>query len=206
MHLELLLEERSAEAALQNILPAIAPSCSFKTHVFEGKHNLLRRLPNILSGYKSWIGAESKVIVLVDRDNDDCKKLKNDLNDIAEKAGLRIKSRDADFQVINRIAVEELEAWFIGDPNAVREAYPKVSKNFERTQKFRNPDAVAGGTGEAFEKLLQRAGYYPTGMPKIEVARNISIHMNPEKNNSQSFKTFVDSVTSLDGNIKCILS
>jgi hypothetical protein len=205
MHLELLLEELSAEATMLNLLPILAPSCTFRTHVFEGKEDMLSSLPGILKGYKTWIGVESKIVVLVDRDNDDCKKLKAKLDEIAQKAGLMTKGNGSNFQVVNRIAIEEIEAWFFGDPDAIRKAYPKVSKAFEKKQKYRNPDAVTGGTWEALEALLQRAGYYPAGIPKIEVARNISTYMNPEKSNSPSFRIFVDGIRSCVGLIQCEL-
>jgi hypothetical protein len=51
-------------------------------------------------------------------------------------AGLLSKSdcNDSSFQVINRIAIEEIEAWFFGYPDAIRAAYPKVSLSFEKNQ------------------------------------------------------------------------
>ena len=43
MHIEFLLEERSAEVALNFILPKILPDdVSFYLHVFEGKPDLLK--------------------------------------------------------------------------------------------------------------------------------------------------------------------
>jgi hypothetical protein len=48
---------------------------------------------------------------------------------MAISAGLITKSscqKDKSFQVLNRIVVEELEAWFFGDVQAIRQAYPKV--------------------------------------------------------------------------------
>jgi len=123
----------------------------------------------------------------------DCKKLKNKLETIALNSGLTTKSSAESFQLVNRIAIEELEAWFLGDPDALREAYPKVRK-FENQEKYRDPDNIKGGTWESLEKLLQKAGYYPTGMPKIEVARNISRFMNPLNNKSNSFLAFYQGI------------
>ena len=70
-----------------------------------------------------------KIVVLIDEDREDCLKLKKQLEDIAISAGLIPKSscqKYKSFQVLNRIVVEELEAWFFGDVQAIRQAYPKV--------------------------------------------------------------------------------
>jgi hypothetical protein len=86
--------------------------------------------------------------------------------------------------------VEELEAWFFGDVEALVTAYPKVPSNLANKEKFRDPDAITGGTWEALERLLQKAGYYSGGLPKIEVARKVSEFMEPSRNRSKSFQVF----------------
>ena len=51
MHVELLVEEPSAEAALQNLLPRIVgPDVSFVIHPHQGKKDLLGKLPAPLRG------------------------------------------------------------------------------------------------------------------------------------------------------------
>ncbi|MCE2403391.1 hypothetical protein J4G08_21305 [Candidatus Poribacteria bacterium] len=56
MHVEFLLEERSAEEVLKSILPKIiSDDVSFSCHVFEGKDDLLKQLPMRLKGYRLWI-------------------------------------------------------------------------------------------------------------------------------------------------------
>lgn len=77
MQIEFLLEERSAEVALEIILPKILPEDIYYTfHVFEGKQALLKNLPVRLKGYKPWIPDDWRIIVLIDRDQDDCLQLK----------------------------------------------------------------------------------------------------------------------------------
>ncbi len=34
-----------------------------------------------------------------------------------------------------------------------------------------DPDAIPGGTWEAFERVLQRSGYFQTGLRKLEAAQ-----------------------------------
>jgi hypothetical protein len=134
----------------------------------------------------------------VDRDDDDCKKLKEKMEAHAAAAGLMTKTKTAPlhrFKVINRIVIEELESWYFGDWQAVRKAFPKVSKTIPRKAPYRNPDAIKGGTWEAFERILKQAGYFSTGLRKAECARRIAKHMNVKKNRSHSFNIFYDAIT-----------
>ena len=194
MHIEFLLEEQSAEAALKTILPKVLPdNISFHFHVFEGKHDLLRKLSSRLKGYRSWIPDDWRIVVLIDEDRQNCLELKARLEKASREAGFVTKSSAPpyrNFQVMNRLAIEELEAWFFGDIKALRKAYPRISKTFQYRAKYRNPDAIPGGTYEALARLLK--AYYPKWLPKIRVAQNITPHMEPSRNNSRSFQVFVD--------------
>jgi Domain of unknown function (DUF4276) len=111
-------------------------------------------------------------------------------------AGLVSRSRASGgrYDVLNRIAIEELEAWYFGDWPAVRAAYPRVPSGVPRRARYRIPDAIAGGTWEAFERILQDAGYFPGGLPKIEAAQAIAPHTDPARNTSRSFQVFRDAL------------
>ena len=198
MHIEFLLEERSAEVVLNHLLPKILPdNVKYKFHVFQGKQDLLKKLPGRLKGYRLWLPDDYRIVVLVDEDRENCIELKGQLESAAREAGLITKSnaqRDGDFQVVNRLAIEELEAWFFGDIAALREEYPKVSESLQYQRKYRDPDAVRGGTYEALERLLIRNRYYTGKLPKTEVARNIAQHMEPSRNRSKSFQVFVEGI------------
>jgi hypothetical protein len=76
-------------------------------------------------------------------------------------------------------------------------AYPGVSKGVPHRHKYRDPDAIDGGTWEALERLLRQAGYYPAGLPKVEAARAIAQHMDPWANTSKSFQIFRDVVVEM---------
>ncbi len=125
-------------------------------------------------------------MVVVDRDDDDCRALKRQLERIAQRVGLRTRTPagNAQWQLVNRIAVEELEAWYFGDWDAVRSAYPRVTPTVPSRQGFRDPDAVAGGTWEAFERVLQRHGYFKGGLTKIDAARAIGARIDPARSTS----------------------
>ena len=191
-HLEFLVEEPSMEAFLGALLPRLAPpDITFRIHAFQGKRDMLGKLEARLKGYARWFSDDVRIVVVIDRDEEDCHGLKQRLEDIAAHAGLRTRSSDkASWRVVNRIAVEELEAWYFGDWEAVRCAYPRVSPNIPRQAKYRNPDAIGGGTWEAFERILQRNGYFESGLGKREAARNVAACMDPDRNCSPSFQAF----------------
>lgn len=186
-----LVEEPSMEAALEILLPKMLGAVEFKIRRFQCKNDLLKHLPDRLRAYRSWLPSNWAILVLVDRDDDDCAKLKQRLEAMASDAGLITKTTAGDnnrFQVANRIATEELEAWFFGDWSAVQAAYPRVPKTIPQKAGFRDPDAISGGTWEALERVLQRAGYFSTGLRKVECARAVAQQMEPNRNASKSFQ------------------
>ena len=56
------------------------------------------------------------------------------------------------------------------------------------------PDAIQGGTWEAFERILKRRGYFKTGLRKVEAARAIASYSEPTRNTSQSFANFFHAI------------
>lgn len=188
-HVEVLVEEPSMEAALTALLPKMLGEIGFSLHAHQCKHDLVAHLLPRLRAYAKWLPRSYRLLVVVDCDNDDCLKLKGKLNETAVEAGLKTRTSAGACacSVINRIAVEELEAWYFGDWNAVRAAYPHVSETIPNKAPFRDPDAIAGGTWEAFERVLRQAGYFKGGLRKIEAARLIAPHMIPNANTSKSF-------------------
>lgn len=198
-HVEFLVEERSMEEALRGILPRIMGTLTFSIHPFRSKQNLLAQLPNRLHAYRQWIPESWRIFVLIDRDEDDCMRLKQTLEDMANQAGLttRTAARGSSFTVVNRIVVEELESWYFGDWEAVRLAYPKVAASIPRKEGYRSSDAITGGTWEKFEKVMQRHGYFKGGLLKIEAAREIGRHIDPQRSTSPSFAVFVRALADL---------
>ena len=199
MHLEFLVEEPSAEEALSILVPRIVgPDADFAIRIFSGKMDLLRKLPKRMKAYANWPPGDWRIVVLVDEDRQDCRRLKQKMEQACLDAGLGSRSRplsDGRVHVVNRLAIEELEAWFFGDLEAVCKAYPRVSTNLEH--KYRDPDAIKGGTSEALERVLRRAGHHRGGLSKIQAARDIASHMDPERNRSRSFCLFRDTLRDL---------
>ncbi len=198
MLLHFYVEDDSTEAALIHLVPAMVGDIAFDYEIFpfQGKTALMRNLPNRLKAYRHRPGNDWRVIVLVDRDDNDCKWLKQHLENIAFEAELKTKTHSQEsFQVINRIAVEELEAWFFGDVEALRTAYPRVDSNLAEQASYRDSDAIKGGTWEQLERLLKH--YHPGGLEKVRAATEISQHMQPAHNRSQSFQAFYQAIQQL---------
>lgn len=197
VHVEILVEEASAAAALRMLVPRIRTDLTFNIYEFQGCQDLLGKLPDRFRGYRSWLPADWRVIVLIDRDRKPCLSLKQQILHMATQAGLRSRAtRDASPQVLVRIAVEELESWFFGDIPALCAAFPGVPPDLSKKAGFRDPDAIKD-TWEQLERVLQRAGHFGGGLQKIRCAREVAEHMDPARNCSHSFRVFRDGLLAL---------
>lgn len=120
-----------------------------------------------------------------------CRARKQTLERLVAEAGITTKTTAAagqPFQVITRLAVTELEAWFLGDPDAIQAAYSCVHPNY-----FKGIHTVPDEIPDAWETLwrvLQRANLYPAGKAKVEWAETIASHLDPVRNTSASFRYF----------------
>ncbi|MDQ7822535.1 MAG: DUF4276 family protein [Candidatus Eremiobacteraeota bacterium] len=211
MHFEVLVEDRSGaialEALLKKILTPEATGHTYTIHSYKGlgsiprnlrhgsdprKRILLSRLPGILRGYgKSLSTYNAVVVVVVDLDQRDCRAFKRELVALLDEC---VPRPDTLF----RFAIEEIEAWYLGDPDAVKEAYPDARLNaiegcmpdaVENTWE-RLADALYPGGSSA----LKREGYPRIGEMKCEWARNIAPHVDLERNRSHSLKVFMNGV------------
>jgi len=196
-HLEILVEEPSAEAFLNCILPRILnDGDTFQIHVHQGKADLLRKLESRIKAYSKWLPDNARIVVLVDRDTGDCKALKRKMEAAAAAAGMTTRSATSDglWRVVNRIAIEELEAWFFGEWSSVRAAYPNVATNIVGKAAYRLSDQIGGGTWEAFERILQSSGYFHGGLRKVEAATSVGNNFDPNLCISPSFINFRDAI------------
>ena len=200
MHIEFLVEDLSTEAALELLVPKIVDvGTSFATHVFGSKSTLLAKLEARLRSYSHWLPPTWRIIVVVDEDRADCRAIKKKLESASRAATLKTKgaAKGKPFSILNRIAIEELEAWFFGDVPAIGAAYPGVPLTLASKARYRDSDAIGGGTWEALERVLQGAGHHLGGLQKIRAAREIATFMNPSLNTSKSFRVFRDGLLAL---------
>lgn len=192
-----LVEEPSMEEFLRAWLPRALPmGYRYRIHAHRGKDDLLKKLAARLRAYAAWKRIDRRIIVIVDRDDCRCADLKERLEAAAESAGLtsRRRSGKRQWNFASRIAIEELEAWYFGDWQAVIAAYPRVSVTVPEKAPYRDPDAIAGGTWEAFERVLKGAGYFKTGLRKLEAARAIGRHVDAGRSRSGSFRCLASAV------------
>jgi hypothetical protein len=200
MHVEFLLEEPSAEAALNQLLPRLLlDGDTWHCVPHRGKDALLLRLPALLKNYARRMAHEPdlRVIVLMDADAD-CRKVKVELEGLVAAAHLLTKTTapaNQPFRVLTRLAVAELEAWFLGDREAIQAAYPRVHAHHFKGLN-RDPDAILD-CWETLHRVLQKGGYYLTSKAKVEWAENIAQHLDPGRNGSASFQYFCQGLAAL---------
>ena len=199
MHVELFVEDASTKEALEVLINRLARgvgSFSFAITAFHGKEQMLAEIEQRLLpiARSRWADA---VILIIDQDDDDCLALKQTLAAAALDAGLPATGpRQRPINVTVRIAMSELESWFLGDPAAVRRAYPRLQRRDLRITG--DVDALPQAWERLQRPLLQR-GYYEQRMPKTIVARRIAGHMTiePGGNRSGSFNVLLSTLRAL---------
>lgn len=176
-----LLEEPSAQDALEGFLPHILSSEVKITYlVFEGKQDLEKRMVKIL---RAWLQPDTRFIVLRDQDCGDCLVIKAALLARCKDAGRRAET-------MVRIACRELEAWVLGDWAAVAKAFdnPKLSKLQKKSIYHNEPDRLSNPVAE----LRKHIPHYQ----KRDGARRIGPYPRKEGNTSRSFQIFVEAIYS----------
>ena len=176
------LEELSAQEMLKGLLPKIIPQ-HIQIHymLFEGKQDMEKRLPIRL---RAWQRPDARFVVLRDKDNGDCKEIKNDLAGKCADCGKP--------DTLIRIACHELETFYLGDLPAVADAIgPPGLRNQQNKAKYRNPDNLL----KPSQELKRIAPTYQ----KVSGSRAIGPLLNIEQNRSPSFRTLVSGVQRLIG-------
>ena len=215
MHFEVLVEDQSGKDALERILPKIL-GANYTHHSWElrsyrglgripknlrgktdpQKRILLDRLPQILQGYGQSLPDAASVIVVVDLDKRDCMAFKRELLEVLDSCNPQPRT-------LFRIAIEESEAWLLGDRNAVKAAFPKakdsVLNRYTQDSICGTWEVLADAIHPGGAARLKREGYPVTGHAKCEWARQIAPHVDVDKNQSRSFQVFRDGVEKLAG-------
>lgn len=180
MKLVVFTEEHSMKVVLNTLLPAVLPSqVPFQVVPFNGRGDLESNVERVLRG---WNEPDVKFVIVEDQDNDDCRKRK------ARLANLAARARK---EALVRIACRELESWYLGDLEAVAAAYekPNIVSKYGSKAKYRDPDAIVN----VKEELLRIVPEHQ----QIEGARKISANMDIERNKSKSFRVFFSGVRGL---------
>ncbi len=175
-NLVFMLEEPSARAMLQGLLPRLLPDeVTYRCVVFEGKQDLEKNLVRRIRGYRV---PNSTFIVLRDQDSADCLVIKERLLALCRQAG---KS-----QVLIRIACRELESWYLADLVAVENGLglSNIAKH-QGKRKYRSPDYLSSPSDE-LERLTN--GFYQ----KVAGSRGIGPFLDLNNRRSNSFRFFIE--------------
>jgi len=177
MTLVVFVEEESMKVTLDHLVPKLGLDASMiQILPHQGVQDLERsvriKLPN-------WNVPNTSFLIIRDNDNGDCNARKQELLEIAKNAG-----KEAITTI--RIVCQELESWFLGDPEALEIAgYLAEGK---RPQAVRGDPDVIPKPAEVLTRLSGK------GSGKVMRARDIARHMQPDHNNSTSFSHTIASL------------
>ena len=208
MHFEVLVEDASGKAALDALVPKmIGGQHTFQVHPYKGigriprnltssadvgHRLLLDQLPRLLRGYGKTFagytaGYESSVIVVCDLDDKCLKAFRQELFAVLNACNPKPETRFC-------IAIEEGEAWLLGDLDAIKAAYPKAKGGV--LNRYRNDsicgtwellaDAICPGGSSG----LVSSGWQAVGREKSRWSENIAPRMDVDNNASPSFQYF----------------
>ncbi|MBX3176090.1 MAG: DUF4276 family protein [Candidatus Hydrogenedentes bacterium] len=171
-----LLEERSMKTFLDVLIPRLFPDLPFLCVPHEGKQDLEKSIPRKL---RAWKEPGVRFVVLRDNDGADCHALKQRLTALCEDAERG--------DTLVRIACQELEAWYLGEPDALAEAYNDDSlRTLGNLAPFRDPDAVLNPARELANRI--------PAFQKVSGARQMGARLSMERNTSRSFRKLVSGV------------
>lgn len=174
-----LLEEYSMKILLDGMLPRLLPGLPFLCVPHEGKQDLETSVPRKL---RAWREPEVRFVVIRDNDGGDCLALKDSLSALCVEGGRN--------DVLVRIACQELEAWYIGEPDALADAYDNEAlRHIGRKARFRHADRVQQPAA-ALERLVPE-------FQKVSGARRMARFLTKERNRSKSFQVLLAGIERL---------
>ena len=218
MHFQFLIEDYSGAVLVEKIMSKIIKGDSLDTYnckSFKGiggftKKNtvkethsgkLLNDLATYMRGFqRSLQGIEASLIIVLDNDDNDPEEFRNLLNSVAD---MNLIEMDHVFC----LAIEEVEAWLLGDESAIQKSYPNYKKNVLRDYV---QDSICG-TWEVLADVVYKGGireikkkkmsYMEIGKLKSEWTEKIGSHMTFEDNKSPSFRFFYDAICKRIGEV-----
>jgi hypothetical protein len=200
MHVEIVVEEPSAVALLNQLMPMLLQEGdTWRPVPHRGKDELLIELPRRLKSYANRMAHDPglRVIILMDADRD-CRRVKAELEKAVAASGLLTKTTapaGQAFKVLTRLAISELEAWFLGDQHAVSAAFPRVHPHHFKGE-YQDCDGLPH-TYKTLHRILQKGGYYSSRYLKVEAAELIAAQLDPARNGSASFQYFCAGLAAL---------
>ena len=215
MHFEILVEDISGKTALEILIPKIISTeqHTFNIHSYQGighkvpkdlkstsdakKRILLDRLPKIVQGWGKTLSDPDYSFVLIAicvLDNRCLSTFRRELLDLVDKCNPKPKTQFC-------IAIEEGEAWYLGDLAAVKAAYPRakeaVLNSYTNDSICGTWEKLADAVFSGGKQKLSKQGGQAIGLEKTNWANNIPPHMDVDNNMPPSFCYFRDKLRGL---------
>lgn len=216
MHFEVLIEDQSGKAALEILIPKII-DCNqhtFTIRAYKGigrippklkpnldpkKRILLDQLPRLIQGYGQTFASypatyPAVLLIICDLDDRCLHQFRQELIACLEHSTPRPETYFC-------LAIEEGEAWYLGDLTAIKTAYPEAKDSvlnaYENDAICGTWEVLADAVVDGGAKKLARQGYGRVGQEKMVWAQVIPPHMVVDCNCSGSFCYFRDKVRQL---------
>ena len=212
MHIEILVEDSSGEKLLSAVLPKLLGEQgdlhTWRVHAYRGigripknlktsadpaKRILLDQLPRLLQGYGKTPGIDAVVVVL-DTDKHNCVEFLAELKALAAGCNPAPKT-------LFRLAIEEVEAWYLGDRSALDSAYPRakadVLSRYVQDSACNTWELLADAVYPGGSAAIKKAGWPLPGQIKHEWAERIGPLLDPDRNASPSFGKLRDGLRRL---------
>ena len=169
------VEEPSAAIIISALAQTLGVASSIRVIPHEGRSDLCASYPRKIAAWR--YPDNVRFLIVHDNDGGDCMRRKQVLRDILPKERLdrcRI-----------RIVMQELESWYLGEPEALMDAGVIDSRSYQalRHRKFLDPDAVSNPKS-LIKRHVKIAG-------QIELADMVGPHLQPERNRSASLQHVV---------------
>ena len=215
MHFEILVEDPSGKKALDILMPKIInDQDTFNVVDYRGighipknlksptdvsKRVLLNQLPRLLRGFgKTFANYPSNfpavLIVVCDLDRKCLKTFRQELYSVLNACNPKPETRFC-------IAIEEGEAWLLGDISAIQKAYPRAMVNvlnsYQNDSICGTWEHLADAVYPGGSKKLKKRGWQAVGREKSTWAEKISPNMDMDKNKSHSFCYFREKIREL---------
>jgi len=216
MHFQIFVEDISGKTAVDILIRKIinTEEHTFEIHSYKGighipkdlksgtdanKRILLDQLPRLVQGHgKTFAEYPSNypavLIVICDLDNKCLSTFRRELLELVDKCNPKPKTQFC-------IAIEEGEAWCLGDLSAVKKAYPKaknkVLNSYVNDSICGTWEKLADAVFPGGARSLSQLGGQTIGKEKSNWAKNIPPYMDVDNNLSPSFCYFRDKLRDL---------
>jgi len=212
MHIEFLVEDSSGEKMLSQLLPKIlgqqGESHTWRIKAYKGigrippglsvkadpaKRMLLDQLPRLLRGYGKTVGIDAVVVVL-DTDSRECNAFLKELKSLLAKCQPAPRT-------LFRLAIEEMEAWYLGDSQSILKAYPRAKRDvigrYLQDSVCGTWELLADAVYPGGSVAIKKTGWPLPGQIKHEWAEKITPFMDINQNTSPSFMKLRDGLLQL---------